>query len=83
MTEIDLHGLTLVEVKEKILDRIEELNVMDVNQVTIIHGHTNGQQIKNWIYSPALEKELTKMGIALTRRQPVQHNPGATVIVFK
>ncbi len=83
MPDIDLHGLTLDEAKEKVLDQIEELNVMDVTQVTLIHGHTSGQLVKNWINSPALNKELAKMGITLTRRQPVPRNPGATIIFFE
>ena len=83
VVEINLHELVLDDAIDTILDKVEELYALGAAQVVLVHGHHHGQLIKQWIWSPALETAMKKLGITLTSREYAPKNPGATVICFK
>lgn len=77
MYEIDLHGFTLKDAKEYLLDEIKKAYDKKVLSIRIIHGFNNGDKIKQFIRNTSMfEKYITKI-------EPDILNSGATIVNIK
>ena len=65
--EINLHGFELWEAIEEILYKLEECQVNDIHEITLIHGYHKGQVLKNYVKSEGFLKEMSKEGFELKK----------------
>lgn len=79
--EIDIHGLHLWEAIDEILFCLEEFQVKEISEITIIHGYRHGKVLKDYIQSRGFIREMKQEGIHL-KRKPTQ-NQGETRFFIK
>ncbi|GAH55012.1 unnamed protein product [marine sediment metagenome] len=75
-----MHGLTLWETKEEIINHLEECRIRKGGEIKIIHGHRHGQILKNYFRSELFINEMIKLGYKLKMKNPNQS--GSTTFVL-
>ncbi len=70
---LDLHGCTVVEAKEKVLDALNEALLKDVDQLRIIHGLGSGK-VKDAVHALlGANRHVKNFRLEMA-------NPGVTVV---
>lgn len=77
--QVDLHGMELVEAQEELYLALQECVAAGDPVLEVIHGHSHGQVLRNYVRSPAFPREMAILGFPLQKLSGATRNPGVTV----